>query len=147
MNKSVIEVWKAVSLKVVLTRLSPWPSSPHYLLQNELSSELEVGTFPIRQKICTMRMNSPRCKGSPDQQCNSLNDWTGLTMGSPGSSDLIIGWFSNRTGNVCWRLRAQIKQLDWPMTERQIGYRKSNLVLSARLPVVKWRSRPVAKSA
>ena len=33
------------------------------------------------------------------------------------------------------------------MAERQIGYRKSSLVLSARLPVVKWRSRPVAKSA
>ena len=33
------------------------------------------------------------------------------------------------------------------MAERQIGHRKSSLVLSARFPVVKWRSRPVAKSA
>ena len=33
------------------------------------------------------------------------------------------------------------------MVEQQIGYRKSSLVLSARFPVVKWRSRSVAKSA
>ena len=33
------------------------------------------------------------------------------------------------------------------MAERQIGYRKSSFVLSGRLPVVKWRSRSVAKSA
>ena len=33
------------------------------------------------------------------------------------------------------------------MTERQIGHRKSCLVLSARFPVANWRSRPVAKSA
>ena len=33
------------------------------------------------------------------------------------------------------------------MAERQIGHRKSSLVLSARFPVVNWRSRPVAKSA
>ena len=49
--------------------------------------------------------------------------------------------------NVSWRRRAQIKQLGWPMTVRQIGHRKSSLVLSARFPVVKWRSRSVAKSA
>ena len=33
------------------------------------------------------------------------------------------------------------------MAERQIEHRKSCLVLSARFPVVNWRSRPVAKSA
>ena len=33
------------------------------------------------------------------------------------------------------------------MAERQIEHRKSSLVLSARFPVVKWRSRSVAKSA
>ena len=33
------------------------------------------------------------------------------------------------------------------MAERQIGHRKSCLVLSARFPVVNWRSRPVVKSA
>ena len=33
------------------------------------------------------------------------------------------------------------------MVERQIGHRKSSLVLSARFPVVNWRSRPDAKSA
>ena len=33
------------------------------------------------------------------------------------------------------------------MAERQIEYRKSCLVLSARFPVANWRSRPVAKSA
>ena len=49
--------------------------------------------------------------------------------------------------NVSWRRRVQIKQLAWPMTVRQIGHRKSSLVLSARFPVVKWRSRSVAKSA
>ena len=49
--------------------------------------------------------------------------------------------------NVSWRRRAQIKQLGWPMPVRQIGHRKSSLVLSARFPVVKWRSRSVAKSA
>ena len=33
------------------------------------------------------------------------------------------------------------------MAVRQIGHRKSSLVFSARIPVVKWRSRSVAKSA
>ena len=32
------------------------------------------------------------------------------------------------------------------MAGRQIGHRKSSLLLSARFPVVKWRSRSVAKS-
>ena len=41
----------------------------------------------------------------------------------------------------------QIKQLAWPMAERQIEHRKSCLVLSARFPVVNWPSCPVAKSA
>ena len=33
------------------------------------------------------------------------------------------------------------------MAERQIVHRKSSIVFSARFPVVKWRSRSVAKSA
>ena len=33
------------------------------------------------------------------------------------------------------------------MAQRQIGHRQSSLVLTARFPVVKWRSRSVAKSA
>ena len=33
------------------------------------------------------------------------------------------------------------------MAERQIEDQKSCLVLSARFPVINWRSRPVAKSA
>ena len=33
------------------------------------------------------------------------------------------------------------------MAERQIEHRKSYLALSARFPVVNWRSRHVAKSA
>ena len=33
------------------------------------------------------------------------------------------------------------------MAVRQIEHRKSCLVLSARFPVVNWRTRPVAKSA
>ena len=33
------------------------------------------------------------------------------------------------------------------MAEQQIEHRKSCLVLSARFPVVNWRSSPVAKSA
>ena len=32
------------------------------------------------------------------------------------------------------------------MAERQIGHRKSCLVLSAHFPVFNWRSRPVTKS-
>ena len=36
---------------------------------------------------------------------------------------------------------------DLTNAERQIGYRKSCLVLSARFPVVNRSSRPVAKSA
>ena len=52
-----------------------------------------------------------------------------------------------QNGNVSWRRHAQIKQLAWPMTERQTGNRKSCLVLSARFSVINWRSRPVAKSA
>ena len=42
---------------------------------------------------------------------------------------------------------AQIKQLEWPIAERQIEHRKSRLVLSARFPVVDWRSRSFATSA
>ena len=61
-----------------------------------------------------------------------------------GVSSKILGWFSSRTGNVSWRRRAKIKQLAWPMAERQIEHRKSCLVLSARFPAVNWRSRPVA---
>ena len=33
------------------------------------------------------------------------------------------------------------------MAERQIGHRKSSLVISTRFPIVKWCSRSVAKSA
>ena len=43
--------------------------------------------------------------------------------------------------NVSWWLRGQIKLLAWPMAELQIAHRKSNLVLSARFPVVKWTPR------
>ena len=42
---------------------------------------------------------------------------------------------------------ALMKEMTWPMAERQIGYRKSRLVLSARFSVVNRRSRSVAKSA
>ena len=58
----------------------------------------------------------------------------------------ILGWFSNRKG-VSWRRFVQIKQLAWPMAELQIEHWKSCLVLSARFPVINWRSRPVAQSA
>ena len=63
------------------------------------------------------------------------------------SSLQLIRLILQQNGNVSWRWRAQIKQLAWPMAERQIEHRKSCLVLSARFPVVNWRSRPVAKSA
>ena len=56
-----------------------------------------------------------------------------------------LGSFSNRTGTSVNDGACIIKQLAWPMAERQIGYRKSSLVLSVRFPVVKWRSRSVAK--
>ena len=46
-----------------------------------------------------------------------------------------------------WRRRAQIKQLAWPMAERQIGHRKSSSVISALIPAVNWRFRSFAKSA
>ena len=59
---------------------------------------------------------------------------------------MVIAWFSNRAGTSVDD-GAQIKQLAWPMAERQKGHRKSSLVLSARFPVVKWRSRSVAQSA
>ena len=59
-----------------------------------------------------------------------------------------------QTGNVCWRLRAQIKQLDWPKIDQwqSVGRAASWVpevefspfrVLTRRL-VVKWCSRPVA---
>ena len=59
------------------------------------------------------------------------------------------GWFSKRRGtSVDDGARKSNK---WPMEERQIGHRKSCLVLSARFSVVNWRfrpvGRPVAKSA
>ena len=54
----------------------------------------------------------------------------------------ILGWFNNRKGTSVDK-GALIKQLAWPITERQIGHRKSCLVLSARFPVVNWRCRPV----
>ena len=69
---------------------------------------------------------------------------------SQGLIELLSGApvFSNRMGGkVNWQLHAQIKQLAWPMTERQIGHRKSSLVLSARFSCVKWRSRSFGKSA
>ena len=43
--------------------------------------------------------------------------------------------------NVSWRRRVQIKRLAWSMAERQIGHRKSCLVLSSRFPALNWRSR------
>ena len=66
---------------------------------------------------------------------------------SPYSRAFRREFWTEQNGNTIWRRRAQIKQLAWPMAERQIGHRKSSLVLSARFPVVNWRFRPVAKSA
>ena len=65
-------------------------------------------------------------------------NWNCLSMGK--------GLVKAQNGNVISRRRAQIKQLAWPMAEREIGNRKSSLVLFVRFPVVKWRSRSVAKS-
>ena len=64
-----------------------------------------------------------------------------------GHLPIIIRLIYQQNGNVSWRRRAQIKQLAWPMAERQIGHRKSSLVIFARFSVVKRRSRSVAKSA
>ena len=58
---------------------------------------------------------------------------------------LLLGWFWQQIGNVSWQRRVQIKQLAWPMAQRQIGHRKSSLVLTVLFPVVKWRSCFVAK--
>ena len=57
-----------------------------------------------------------------------------------------LGWFSNRPGTSVDDGARKIKQLAWSMAERQIGHRKSRLVLPARFPVVNWRSCSVAKS-
>ena len=46
--------------------------------------------------------------------------------------------FSNRKGTSADD-GALIAQLAWPMAERQIGYRKSHLVLSARFSVIRRR--------
>ena len=66
-----------------------------------------------------------------------------------GAQDFAKGFIINpsKLSNYSWRRRAQIKQLAWHMVERQIEHGKSGLVLSARFPVVNWRSRPVGKSA
>ena len=53
---------------------------------------------------------------------------------------------SNKTGTSVDD-GALIKQLAWPMAERQIGYWKLRVVLSARFFFVNRRSRAVAKSA
>ena len=74
--------------------------------------------------------------------------WT--TFLHKGVAWVIVGWFSNRTGmSFDDGARKSNNWLDqaWPMAEREIGNRKSSLVLFARFPVVKWRSRSVAKSA
>ena len=71
--------------------------------------------------------------------------WT--TCAAPGRCCSYYRLISQQNGNVTWRRRAQIKQMAWPIAERQIGLRKSCVVLSARFPVVNWRSRSVAKSA
>ena len=72
--------------------------------------------------------------------------WNKTTTPKHRSTGLIrLIWQQN--GNVSGRRRAQIKQLAWPMAERQIGDRNSSLVVSARFPVVKWRSPSVDKSA
>ena len=60
--------------------------------------------------------------------------------------EIVWVWVKAQNGNVIWWRRAQIKQLAWPMAEREIGNRKSSLVLFARFPVVKWRSRSVSQS-
>ena len=58
----------------------------------------------------------------------------------------IRGWFSYRTGtSVDDSARKSTTGLT--NAERQIGHRKSSLVVFARFSVVKWRSRSVAKSA
>ena len=59
--------------------------------------------------------------------------WNGHKLRDIGVNRLI--W--QQSGNVSWRRRAQIKQLAWPMAERQIGQRKSSLVVFTRFPVVK----------
>ena len=55
-------------------------------------------------------------------------NWNCLSMGK--------GLVKAQNGNVIWRRRAQIKQLAWPMAEREIGHRNPSLVLFARFPVL-----------
>ena len=54
----------------------------------------------------------------------------------------LLGWFSYRTGTSVDDGARKLN--NWPMAERQIGHRKSCLVLSARFPVANLRSCPVA---
>ena len=70
-----------------------------------------------------------------------------ITYTGKVSCEQDIRLILQHNGNVSWRRRAQIKQLAWPIAERQIGHQKSCSVLFARFPVVNWRSCPVAKSA
>ena len=49
--------------------------------------------------------------------------------------------------NITWWQLTQNKQLASPIEEQLIGHQKLHLVLSARFPVVNWRSHFVAKSA
>ena len=42
-----------------------------------------------------------------------------------------VTYWAERSWNVGWRRRAQIKHVAWPMAEWQIGHRKSCFVLSA----------------
>ena len=66
----------------------------------------------------------------------SSDSWifTSVLVGSSPRSNLL-GWFYNRTGTSVDD-GTQIKQLAWPITERQIEHRKSCLVLLCLVPVL-----------
>ena len=104
-------------------------------------------SFPPNFATASGRSNSiqtttPWCNSTRNQSSFMRNVTCPIQRGTPHNR---LIWQQN--GNVSWWRRAQIKQLAWPMAQRQIGHRKSSLVLTARFPVVKWRSRSVAKSA
>ena len=82
----------------------------------------------IKSKVIARKYSARTVKDSDVITTNSLANTT-------------LGWFSNRTGALVddGARKSNNRAAHWQ--------RKSRLVVSARFPVVNWRSRSVAKSA
>ena len=64
--------------------------------------------------------NSPIFPSSLPMRARVRLNLTSNLLSPPKHIRLIY----QQKANVCWRLRAQIKQLAWPISKRQIGHRK-----------------------